>query len=549
MGMMDSVDVEDLARVGTVGFDQQLLSTLLQQVPCGVLVVEAPSGKVILSNHRLEEIWRGSAATDLSRWTGFHADGTPYSLAEWPISGALATGQSLPEEEIEILREDGTRAVIRCSAEPLRAQNGDLTGAVMTALDVTDLRRRTTSRRLLADAGALLASSLDYVSTLRSLARLAIPTLADWCTVDLLDSAGEIERVAIEHTDARLATAATQLARRNPPALKTEVVIEEVIRTGESRLIPEVTSDILAAFTRSSRQRKLLSDLGMSSAMIVPLVSRGRPLGALTFVTAESGRHYNADDLEVAEELATRAALVVENSRLFDQSRAATEAKSDFLAVMSHELRTPLTAIIGYSELLQLGVPDTVTARQREQAERIEVSARHLLQLIEEILTLVTLESGERRVRREEVDVNKLLKRAVSIVEPMARAKGLPLTVEFAEGDPMLRSDIDKLLQVLSNLLSNAVKFTEKGEIRLKATANERAVLIEVSDTGIGLGSEHLQRIFEPFWQVERPITRRTGGTGLGLAISRRLVDLLGAELEVDSQQGTGSTFRLRIPL
>jgi signal transduction histidine kinase len=461
----------------------------------------------------------------------------------------LRDGEAVDSEEIEIARGDGTRGVVRFTAVPVRDREGRVQAAVLTGFDMTEQRRRSMSHRFLADAGTLLTSSLDYTSTLRNLARLAVPALADWCTVDLLDNSGEIERVAVEHTDAKRAASATQLARRHPPTLDSEVGVERVIRTGISELITEVTPEVIARFTRNGRQRRFLGELGIRSVMIVPMVARGSPLGTITFVSAESGRRYNADDLEVAEELATRAALAVENSRLFDQSRAASEAKSDFLAVMSHELRTPLTAIIGYAELLQLGVPDPVTPRQHEQAERIEVSARNLLQLIEEILTLVTLESGARRVHREEVDVNKLLRRAVAIIEPMAKAKNLPLSVSFAAGDPMLRSDADKLLQILLNLLSNAVKFTEAGGIQLNASTEGEMLVLEVRDTGIGLGGEHLQRIFEPFWQVERPITRRAGGTGLGLTISRRLADLLGAEIQVDSEQGKGSTFTVRLPL
>jgi signal transduction histidine kinase len=546
--MMDSIDIQELARLGSPGFDQHLLKVLLEEMPCGVLVAE-PGGRVVLANAQMDEIWRGPVGSDVSGWIGHHPDGRRYRPEEWPITRALQVGETVRSQEIEITRVDSTRGVIRFSAVPVRGAQGEIVAGVVTALDVTEQRRRLTSRRFLADAGTLLTSSLDYVSTLRNLARLAVPALADWCTVDLLDNSGEIERVAIEHSDGRRATTAMQLARRYPPTLKTEVGVERVIRTGIAELVPEVTPEILDRFTHSAKQRRFLGELGIRSVMIVPMVARGNAIGAIIFVTAESGRRYNPDDLEVAQELATRAALAVENSRLFDQSRAATEAKSDFLAVMSHELRTPLTAIIGYAELLQLGVPDAVTPRQHEQAERIEVSARHLLQLIEEILTLVTLESGERRVNRSEVEVNKLLQRAAAIIEPMARVKNLPLSVKYADGDPILRSDPDKLLQILLNLLSNAVKFTETGAIQLNAALEDHSLVIEVVDSGIGMGAEHLQRIFEPFWQVERPITRRAGGTGLGLTISRRLADLLGAEIEVRSNPGTGSTFRVRLPV
>jgi signal transduction histidine kinase len=545
---MESIDIQGLARLEADGFDRRVLSALLEQMPSGVLVAEAATGRVVLANPQMDEIWRRSIVAGTEGWNGYDESGREYRPEEWPLARALA-GETVPEEEIEIVRGDGTRAVVRFSATPVLDREGRIVAAVLTGLDVTEHRRRLASRRFLADAGTLLASSLDYVSTLRNLARLAVPTLADWCTVDLLDADGEIERVAVEHTDRRLAQAAMQLARRFPPTLETEIAVARVIESGEAELIPSVTDEELDGLTTSKHERRALGELGIESAMIVPIEARGSPLGAIVFLAAGSGRRYAADDLEVAEELATRAALAIENSRLFDQSRAATEAKSDFLAVMSHELRTPLTAIIGYAELLQLGVPDPVTPRQYEQADRIEVSARHLLQLIEEILTLVTLESGERRVRREGVHVNQLLDHAAGIIEPMAKSKGIPLAVVPAEGDPILRSDPDKLLQILLNLLSNAVKFTEAGDIRLEASVSDATLTIEVADSGIGIGPEHLQRVFEPFWQVERPITRRAGGTGLGLTISRRLADLLGAELEVESEAGVGSIFRVRIPI
>jgi signal transduction histidine kinase len=532
------------------GFDTLLLDALLGQIPSGVLVAEAPSGRIIRWNRQLEKIWRmpiPSACQELAAIAGRRPDGTSYAPEEWPLARALA-GELTEPEEIEIERGDGTRGLVRVSAGPVRDAGGRPVAAVATFLDITEERRRFASRQLLAQAGSLLSSAPDCADIARSVARLAVPALGEWSALDLIGPDGALDRMAVEHVDRRKARSLTQLARRHPPTLKTEIGVAGVLRSGRSEIIHDVDEQALERFTTSAAQRKLLRELGIASAMIVPLLARGEPLGALV-LGSSSGRRYSAEDLELAEEVAAQAALAIENCRLLVESRAADEAKSDFLAVMSHELRTPLTAVIGFAELLQLGVPEPVTPGQREQAERIEVSARHLLQLIEEILTLVTLESGESRVRHEEVNVNALLTRAATIIEPMARAKELALEVVPAEGDPILHSDPDKLLQILLNLLSNAVKFTEAGQVRLIARHLEGALLLEVIDTGIGLDPGHRQRIFDPFWQVERPITRRASGTGLGLTISRRLADLLGAELEVESEAGQGSTFRVRLDL
>lgn len=536
--------------VQQAGLDETLLDALLKLMPSGALVANA-EGRILFVNRQMEEVWRMSMQPGMAVpvWRGFHPDGTEVEAGDWPLARALNRGEIVRDEEIEIVLGDGGRSVVRVSAAPLSNEGGEVVAALMTCLDISETRRRYTSRKFLSDAGALLSSSLDPVTTLRNIARLAVPTLADWCTIDLVDSEGNIERVAVEHIDQRKVQVAAELARRHSPMAGSGAGVAEAIRAGRSELIHEVTPEVLDTFAEGPRHRKLLEELGIRSVMIVPLITRSGPLGAITFVSAESGWLYTPDEMEMAEELATRAALAIENSRLFQESQAASEAKSDFLAVMSHELRTPLTAIIGYAELLQLGVPEPVTPRQYEQAERIEVSARHLLQLIEEILTLVTLDSGDARIRNEEVRVNELLHRAASIVEPMARSKNLPIRVIYPEGGLVLRSDGDKILQILLNLLSNAVKFTEEGEIKLVGSVQGEALVLEVVDTGIGLGDEHMRRIFEPFWQVERPITRRAGGTGLGLTISRRLADLLGAEISVESELGKGSTFRVKLPL
>jgi len=550
---MNRPDASEAASAPDATLARPLLEALVEQMPSGVLVAEAPSLRVLYANRQMEGLIGAAAlhpgSDALAGWKGFHPNGRPLESADWPLVRAMRRGESVTGEEFEIVRQDGSRGLVRMSASPLRDEDGEIFAALMTCLDITDQRRAYISRKFLADAGALLSSSLDHVTTLRTLARLAVPTLADWCTIDLLDAEGNIQRVAVENLDRKKAAAAADLARRRLTRVETGRGVAAVIRGGRSRLIPEVTPEILESFSEGPAQLRILRELGIASVMIVPLIAGGKTLGAISFVSVESGRRYSVDDLELAEELASRAALAIENSRLQSESQAATEAKSDFLAVVSHELRTPLTAIIGYAELLQLGVPEPVTSGQQEQAERIEISARHLLQLIEEILTLVTLESGESRLREEEVLINDLLDRAVGIVEPMARAKGLVIAISHAKGDPVLLTDTDKLLQVLLNLLSNAIKFTERGEIGFAARLEDESVVLEVRDTGIGLGPEHQRQVFEPFWQVERPITRRAGGTGLGLTIARRLCDLLGGEISMESELGVGSTFAVRVPL
>ncbi len=231
------------------------------------------------------------------------------------------------------------------------------------------------------------------------------------------------------------------------------------------------------------------------------------------------------------------------------EAESANGAKSDFLAVMSHELRTPLAAIMGYQELLADGITGPVTEAQAQQLGRIKVSARHLLSLIDEILTFTRLDAGRETVIPEPIDLDEALKDAGEIVEPLATAKKLELKIVSPGPGTMVESDSTKIRQILVNLLSNAVKFTETGSVTAEANFLGREFLLKVSDTGIGIQSENIHRIFDPFWQVEQKATRRATGTGLGLTVTKRLANLLGGDVDVTSTPGQGTTFTVRLPV
>jgi signal transduction histidine kinase len=232
-----------------------------------------------------------------------------------------------------------------------------------------------------------------------------------------------------------------------------------------------------------------------------------------------------------------------------DEAQQANRAKNDFLAVMSHELRTPLNAIIGYGSLLRDGIPDPATSGQRKQIDRIGASAKHLLALIDEVLTLSRLELGRERITPTAVGVALLVEDAAAMMEPEVHKKGLTLSIVVPEEEVTMVTDAGKLRQALVNLLGNAVKFTDHGEVCIRARYDRDAeqVEFEVEDTGIGIDAQHLPRVFDAFWQVDQAPTRRVGGTGLGLHVTRRLVRLLGGEVAARSTVGHGSCFSIRL--
>lgn len=231
------------------------------------------------------------------------------------------------------------------------------------------------------------------------------------------------------------------------------------------------------------------------------------------------------------------------------EAERANNSKTDFLAVMSHELRTPLTAIMGYEELLSDGITGPVTELQRQQLGRINASARHLLGLIDEILTFARVDIGRERVRWESMSVNHTLGDAAALVEPMAAAKSVQFYVHLLEEDQAIQTDGTKLRQMLVNLLSNAIKFTDKGEVRVNCAIENNLLEVRIADTGVGIPADNMENIFEPFWQAEQVATRKTGGTGLGLSVTRKLARLLGGDVTVASRVGEGTTFILTLPM
>jgi signal transduction histidine kinase len=276
----------------------------------------------------------------------------------------------------------------------------------------------------------------------------------------------------------------------------------------------------------------------------------------MSLSTTGARRRFDEQDRALIEELAQRVAMAVDNARLHEAERlaraeaeAANQAKSDFLAIMSHELRTPLTAVVGYTELLADEVVGPVNDTQRDHLARVRASSEHLLMLIEDILSYARIEAGRELVRIEDFGLAALLEQAAVIVRPLAEKKSLEFTLAGQHTRAVMRSDPQKVRQIIINLLANAVKFTTSGSVRLAARVAADRVELEVADTGPGIAREHLDRVFDAFWQVDQRMTRKAGGTGLGLSVARQLARLLGGDVGVQSTIGQGSVFTVDLPL
>jgi signal transduction histidine kinase/PAS domain-containing protein len=400
--------------------------------------------------------------------------------------------------------------------------------------------------RFLGEAATILAASLDYHTELQSLAQLMVPFMADWCIIDLLEPDGTFKRAAVA-TASPAGAALVPMLRRAVPRTEPDSGAARALRSGEPQLGLAIDAPAMHGILGIDHRAPELARASLGCCIVLPLTVRDARFGIITLCDAESGRIFDDDDLDLAAEIARRAASAIDNGRLYNDAQRANQAKADFLAVMSHELRTPLNAVIGYADLLMMGVPVQIPDPAAEHVRRIRSSARHLLSLIEEILTFSRIEAGREQLLIEDVDVHPLIDEVAAVIEPLARRYELDFSVQLPEPPLTLETDAQKLRQILLNLLSNAVKFTEVGSVTLSVLQEDDDVSFTIADTGRGIDAADLAHIFDPFWQVEQTRTRRAEGTGLGLSVARRLAHLLGGDIFVHSEPGRGSEFTLRL--
>jgi PAS domain S-box-containing protein len=421
--------------------------------------------------------------------------------------------------------------------------------------DITERKQAEEASHYLGQASEVLSSSLDYEKTLAELAHLIVPHFADWCTISMADESGRPRQLAVAHTDPEKVKWAKELNSRYPPDDNATTGVAQVIRTGKPEIYPDIPEELLEAGAVDAQHLEIIRELGLRSAMIVPLTTPEKTLGAITIVSAESGRRYTEADLAFAVELARRAALAVDNARHHNaelearlNAEMANEAKTQFLAVMSHELRTPLNAIGGYAELLLLGIRGPLTPDQTADLERIQRSQHNLLSLINDILNYAKLEAGHVVFDMAGVDLDSLLRELEPLVTPQLRSRQLSFSYSGSGYGLTAWADPEKVRQIMLNLLSNAIKFTEPGGVvSVGCKSDGDWIDISVTDTGLGIPGDKLSAVFEPFVQLDRKLTSSHEGTGLGLAISRDLARGLGGDLSVSRSTSEGTTFALRL--
>ena len=484
----------------------------------------------------------GRNAHDLFHYA--HPDGTPFPREACPIARAGREGRPVLIQGEVLWRRDGTSFPVSYSSSPVR-RDGEVVGAVVRFTDITEQKRAEEGVQLLAESGRVLSSSLELEETLQAIAGLAVPQLAELVMVDLVEEDGQIRRVGAARADEELSTLFEQ-ARRTPPRLGDGGPQAQVMESSRTLLIPQFHDGWIDTMGRGEEYGALIRRTGVRSVLVAPMRSREAVLGTLTFVRTAAGPPFDEADRELAEELALRAALAVDNARLYDDARRATRARDDMLGVVSHDLRNPIHSVFMSSSFLLELLPVEGMKVERMQAAVIKRAAERANRLIQDLLDITHIESGRLSLHRERHDAASIAHEALEQAGIVAADRGITVVRGQMAPGVTLWVDRDRVVQALGNLMGNALKFTPKGgRIEVSVDADDEAVRISVSDTGPGIAPDQLPRLFDRYWQANTADRR---GVGLGLSIVKGIAAAHGGEVQVRTEEGAGTTFTLVLP-
>jgi PAS domain S-box-containing protein len=534
---------------------REWFAVTLASIGDAVIATDA-AGRIMFMNTMAETItgWQHDQAIGLDSTRVFQVlDTETRKPAVNPVARVIRDAAALGMDHSKtLIASDGTERPIDHSAAPIRGTDDSVIGVVLVFRDVTERKRAEIRQRFLVEASSMLVRSLDYEVTLQSVADIAISTLADGCVIDIVDEEGTPHRLVAAHHDPAKVELAYELQRRYPLVSREQRGALEVIRSGQSKIIPDFSDDLLVASAYDDDHLQILRSMELSSYMCVPLVARDHVLGALSFVSDTSRQHYNQDDLIVAEELARQAALAVDNARLYQEAQAALRARDDFLSIAAHELKNPLTSLLAYTQRLLRRAnreqPYTLSERDHQGLQVVADQTKRLHALIEDLLNVGRLRAGRLVINRQVMDIGQFVRRVVTELEHVLETHTLSLTC--SDHPLLINGDPQGLEEVLQNLLQNAIKYSPQGShIDVQVTQQGDQVAIAVVDQGIGIPAEAQAHLFQPFYRAPSNTTSGIKGTGIGLYIVKEIVSLHGGSVAVGSEEGQGSTFTVHLPL
>jgi signal transduction histidine kinase len=538
----------------------------LARLACGV--AGAPAALVLAFDGDATTVagshgWKaGSPIPGVDALTGAGAEGgAHFPAASIPLTspdqaaplGTLLVLDRGPREWTHAEREalDDVAAAAAVELRRLRDERAAGEGSELERERTARVQAEAAEKRFafLAEVSALLDASLDYETTFQKLARLVVPALADYCLIDEAEPNGGLRRIARAHADPEKEKILYTHTQHPPETGEEDLArhpVLRVIRTGMPLLVSDFTPEMVTLIAHDDDHRARLGRLALKSYIIAPLAARGRVLGAITLAASDSGRRYRAPDVALAEEVARRAALAIDNARLYTLAQQAIRAREAVLAVVSHDLRNPLASILlNASMLLEMSPAGTLEPWMEENLRQVVGSVEQTNRLITDLLDVSRMEeSGGIPLDRVEMDARPLIAVAVRMLHPLAVARGVSLTAEPGGPLPVL-ADADRLVQVLWNLIGNAVKFTDAGgAVQVSAGGSDGEQWFQVVDNGIGIEPDQQPYVFDRFRQVGGD--RR--GVGLGLPIARGIVEAHGGRIWLESRPGVGTTVTFTVP-
>jgi len=472
-------------------------------------------------------------------------------------------------------------------------------------IDITKRKITENNLHILAKANTQFSASLGYRQTLDAIASMIVPDVADWCSIDIIED-GKIEQVAIAHKDPTKVKWAKKLqAKQGPVDLDAPNGSAKVIRTGEVEYVPVITHEMIVASARNKEELKLLQDLGLHSIIIAPLKIDGNTIGSISFISTESHRHYDTNDLEIAQALANRAALAVYNANLFqgaqneiDERRKLQEelsklnlalekrvkkrtlelektnkglkneierrhkledqrlrhyielnkTKDEFISLASHQLRTPATGVKQYLGIVLEGMAGDISDTQQSMLQKAYESNERQLTIVSDLLKVAQIDAGKLKIRRSNVNVAELLTDVIKEQEDTYAARKQKLEFSKPHFDTTACIDAEKMRMVFENIIDNASKYSDHGKtIHVRVKDEGDMLVISVKDSGVGVAPEDVDKLFEKFNRVHNPLSNHVGGTGLGLYWAKKVIDLHGGLIKVTSVLGKGSTFKVYV--
>jgi len=520
------------------------LDAIVENVPLMLFIKDAASLRFLRFNRAGEELLGSPKETftgksDYDLW--------PQGQAEFFVEKdreALRSGMTvdIPEEQIQT-RHRGVRT-LHTKKVPVLDNAGHPIYLLGISEDITERSLFEKEQRFLAEANVVLSASLDYEETLATVARLAVQNVADWCAVDVVEESGSLRRLKVASADPANAELCA-LLEQMPPDRDLPHLMRSVVESKSPVLIEQMKTHHFHSISQGPEHLQALEATGITSLVAAPLLLGGRVLGAIALGSSTPSRAYGQSDLRLAEALADRVAVAIENARLYRASVRATQLRDQVLGVVAHDLRSPLSAILLQAGALKRRGPEPERRSQRA-GEVIKSAATRMNRLIQDLLDVALMESGQLTIEPARQSARELVVGAVEILRPLAAASSLELRVDVDRDTPEVWCDRDRLLQVFENLIGNAIKFTEVGgRITVGATSRDRDVLFWVADTGRGIASEDVPRVFDRFWQATRAGRQ---GAGLGLPITKGIVEAHGGRIWVESTQGRGTTFSFTIP-